>query len=161
MKSAIGAVLLGALWFVCANGAYAQCYYIADSAHSDDAAVAASSFAFPWRIGEATTDESRAVHDVFARTIEQQTRGFGRSWVVERTSHGRRYIKPNGISVDLRSADCTTGLALVRTYLRDLESIAPSVDVAGALAQFRQSAREVSRNEYDWANPPIPVMVEN
>jgi hypothetical protein len=159
MRAVVGA-LVCALALFSASRAEAECYYVADSALSDEAATAAAEFAFPWRIGQPATDESRAVHDVFVRTIEPETRSFGRAWFVEQTEQGRRYIRPNGIVIEFRGSDCSAGLVLVRTYLHELGSIAPGTAVRGALLLFSQNAREVSRNEYDGANPPTPVAVE-
>lgn len=150
--------------FVIAGSARAQapptgdCYYLADS--SLEAAAAAAEFAFPFRIGQQPTAESRAVHEVFQRTLEEDLRSIGHSWLQERTPQGRRYVSPNGISVQLRTGSCAEGMDRVRTYLMELESIAATPEIATALASFRENAREIGRHEFDWASPPIPVAVE-
>lgn len=162
----IGRLLVAALIFAVLGGvAEAQqetpgCYYIADSVTDAGAAEAAARFAFPWRMGQPASPESRAVHQVFERTIAEHVRSIGGAHLVERTSIGRRYVRPNGIVVELRVQDCEEGLDEVRSYLRGLESIAPDEQTAATLASFRQNARQVTKDEADWANPPIPVAVE-
>jgi hypothetical protein len=163
MKLVVTLLIACTIVLICAPRTQAQqleCYYVADSALSDEAALAAAHFAFPWRIGQPATDESRAVHQAFERTIEPRTRSFGVAWLYERTPQGTRYIRENGIVIQLRGADCASGLVLVQTYLQQLESIAPSREIATTLALFRQNAREVSRHDYDWASPPLPVAME-
>ncbi len=147
------------------DGAQAQprnegCYYVADDTTASDAAEAASRFVFPYRIGQAPTIESRAVSLAFERTIASDVRGIGAAWSSEQTGAGRRYLRPNGLVVDLRISDCEAGLRQVRSYLHELEPLASDAGVASAIATFGQNARQVTRHEYERASPPTPVAVE-